>query len=235
VAKLENKSEIQSRPGRRPANQSRAAELRAGLAAWMRIPENKRISLRGLAKQLGTSHQLLNSYLRSWDRWQMKEYEREAKEIRASADAEGRAMTPGEEQRVRVCTSQASRWMFSALLNDEYRKLWRQARRGKLTAGEVKMLTYFGRRGDHQAQAILAGYAPKSAKVTASRLLTKANLRAPVAQLCDRDEAILDKLKWVTDSDEALRLMNQLTSKGKAAFKAAQEERRKRTGNVDMA
>lgn len=222
---MEKQSEIQSHSGRRPANQSRGAELRAGLASWMRIPEDKRISLRGLAKQLGTSHQLLNSFLRGWDRWQVKEYRRQAKEIHVRAEAQRRGLTPWEEQRVNFCTSQALKWTFSALLNDEYEKMRRQAKRGKLSAVDVKVLTYFGGRGERRAQEILemSRPAPKGRKI----------MERP--KLCKRDKELLEKLNWVGDSDEGRRLINQLTAKGKAAFNAAREERRKRTGSLAQA
>jgi hypothetical protein len=57
------------RRGRKPASESRAAEVRTRLAAWRQIPEAHRVSLRALAVQIGTSHQLLSFYLQRLDRW----------------------------------------------------------------------------------------------------------------------------------------------------------------------
>jgi len=76
--------------GRKHLNQSRANEIRARLAVWKRTPESARPSLRVLARQIGTSHQLLCHYLRGWDKWQAKQYRHRAKEIRARVEAETR-------------------------------------------------------------------------------------------------------------------------------------------------
>lgn len=144
--------------GRKPKQESRGTEIRARLAGWKQMPES-RPSLRTLARELGTSHQLLSHYLEGLEKWQAQGqaegYRREAEEIRVRAEAENRPMTPWEEQRVNVCHRQASAWAVEALLNDTYRKLRRQAKRGQLPAGTVKMLRFFARRGVHQAQEIL--------------------------------------------------------------------------------
>ena len=62
--------------GRKPNDESKAAEIRAKLAAWKQMPESSRPSLRELARELGTSHQLLSHYLQGWEKWQAKEYRR---------------------------------------------------------------------------------------------------------------------------------------------------------------
>ncbi len=49
--------------GRKPADESRARILRARLVVWKQTPESQRVSLRTLAAELGTSHQLLAFYL----------------------------------------------------------------------------------------------------------------------------------------------------------------------------
>jgi len=74
--------------GRKPAGQSRAAEFRERLAAWRRMPEFSRSPLRTVAQELGTSHQLLSHYLKTWDKRREKEYVRLAAEIRARAASE---------------------------------------------------------------------------------------------------------------------------------------------------
>ena len=81
-----------ARLGRKPAGESRAAEIRARLAAWKQTPEQGRISLRALAAELGTSHQLLSFYLRRWDKWQIEQTPDRAK-------TENRSLTAGEEAR----------------------------------------------------------------------------------------------------------------------------------------
>src|SRR6266850_7486035 len=55
--------------GRRLAHESRAAEIRARLAAWRQTPEPQRISLRVLACELGTSNQLLTHHLKWLEGW----------------------------------------------------------------------------------------------------------------------------------------------------------------------
>lgn len=76
-----------ARRGRKPAGESRAAEIRARLAAWKQTPEQERISLRTLAAELGTSHQLLSFYLRGLDKRQINR-----------AKTENRSLTAGEEE-----------------------------------------------------------------------------------------------------------------------------------------
>lgn len=84
---------------RKPACESRAAEIRARLVAWKQIPETRRISLRALAVEIGTSHQLLSFYLNGPDKWQGREYQHKARDILARAQTENRNLTPGEEAR----------------------------------------------------------------------------------------------------------------------------------------
>ena len=45
--------------GRKPKEESREAEIRVRLAECEQVPESSRRSLRALARDLGTSHQLL--------------------------------------------------------------------------------------------------------------------------------------------------------------------------------
>ena len=55
------------------------------LTAWKKTPESSRPPLRALARELGTSHQLLAFYLNGLEKWRGEEYWRRAKEIRACA------------------------------------------------------------------------------------------------------------------------------------------------------
>jgi hypothetical protein len=75
-------------------------EFRRTVLAWKQTMESSRPSLRALARELGTSHQLLSFYLKILHKWQSKESWRQAKEIRARANAEGRPLTQSEEQQV---------------------------------------------------------------------------------------------------------------------------------------
>jgi hypothetical protein len=67
------------------------------------MPESVRPSLRALARQLDTSHQLLGHYLDGLEEWKWQERRRkaqeESEEIRARAKAEGREMTWSECRR----------------------------------------------------------------------------------------------------------------------------------------
>jgi hypothetical protein len=50
--------------GRKKKQESRAAEFRQRLVEWSRLPESARPSLRALARELHTSHQML-----AWPPW----------------------------------------------------------------------------------------------------------------------------------------------------------------------
>jgi len=91
-----NENSQDSRRGRRPAKESHADSYRARLVTWRQIPEEQRPSLRALAGELGTTHQLLNSYLKGLSKWQQQEYHRKAQVIRDK----GWGMTYAEEQQM---------------------------------------------------------------------------------------------------------------------------------------
>ena len=63
--------------GRKPAKESRAPEIRARLAEWKQLPQSFRGSLRALATEMGTSHQLLSFYLQRLEERQGRECERQ--------------------------------------------------------------------------------------------------------------------------------------------------------------
>jgi hypothetical protein len=94
--------------GHRLANESNVTAIHSRLASWLREPEDQRPSLRALAIELSTSHQLLSFYLKGQNDWQQKEYKRRAKAIIDQAHAENRFMTPWEESQVR----DLERWAF---------------------------------------------------------------------------------------------------------------------------
>jgi hypothetical protein len=143
--------------GRKRTDHSRAAELCAKLAAWMQAPESARSSLRALARELGTSHQLLSHYLQCWDKWQAREYRQQAEEIRARTTAETRPWVLAEMlDQANAYDKAAFRSMIAAVLGKALRQLRGEAGRGQLSAAEVKMLKAFARTGHREAQEILA-------------------------------------------------------------------------------
>ena len=82
--------------GRKPKQESRAEEFRQRLIAWKQEPMRSRPSLRALACELGTSHQLLKQYLDGLEKWKRaKDLER----IRANAKAKGVPLTPEYEEK----------------------------------------------------------------------------------------------------------------------------------------
>jgi len=141
--------------GRRTASESRAAEIRARLLAWKQTPEPQRISLRALAAEIGTSHQLLSFYLKRLGKWQGEEYRRKANDLRARAKAENRYMTPGEEAQMIAYERAGFRSMIDSVLADTLRRLQVDAKAGRLSKGQIKMVNLFARRGYPIAQKIL--------------------------------------------------------------------------------
>jgi len=141
--------------GRKPRRESRAAEFRQRLMAWNSASVSSRPSLRALARELGTSHQLLAHYLTRLENWQASEHRRLANEISSRANAENLSLTPWEEEQVRSHSAIAFRWTVTGVLNDTLRKLIRKARNGQLLKGEVEMLRIFARKGYSEARAIL--------------------------------------------------------------------------------
>ncbi len=106
----------QQKRGRRSADDSHATAIRTRLTSWLREPEDQRPSLRALAIQLGTSHQLLSFYLKGLNKWQRKDYERQAEAIPTRANTEHRFMAPSEECRVRALEHAAFCCMIDSIL-----------------------------------------------------------------------------------------------------------------------
>ena len=141
--------------GRKPKQESRSAEFRQRLIAWKQTPESLRPSLRALARDLGTSHQLLTFYLKRLEKWQAKEYFRQATEIRARAHAQGRPMTQWEEQQAHAFTRAGIRAMLLPALLDTLERLKQEAKRGPLHPAQIKMAKLFARNGYPGAQELL--------------------------------------------------------------------------------
>jgi hypothetical protein len=145
--------------GRKPKQESRAAEFRQRLLAWKQTPESLRPSLRALACEIGTSHQLLDHYLAGLEKWQYQERYRKAKEaseeIRARANAEGRPLTPWEEEQIHAYTRAAIRAMVMPSLLDNLEEIKQDAKRGPLHPAQFKMLKLFAKQGFSGAQELL--------------------------------------------------------------------------------
>jgi hypothetical protein len=112
--------------GRKPRHQSRGQELHQQLSAW-KSRLGLRPSLRRLAHELGTSHQLLGHYLKTWTKWEKRNYERRAAEICGRAQTEDRYLTPSEELEATECDRAAFRAMVTfsveSIVNDLLKKI----------------------------------------------------------------------------------------------------------------
>ena len=136
----EQRTQKNTRAGRKPAYESRATEFRRELIIWKQTSESMRPSLRTLADKLGTTHQILSYHLNRLDRWQAGE---RAKRIRASA--ENRGMTMREWYDVEIVPG----------LLKQIEKLRQAAKRGPLKSDQVKMLKLFAKQGFAAATEIL--------------------------------------------------------------------------------
>src|SRR5882762_5596727 len=76
--------------GRKPKQESRAEEFRQRLIVWKQEPVRSRPSLRALAAELRTSHQLLKQYLDGLEKWKR---DKDLARLRANAKAKGLVVT----------------------------------------------------------------------------------------------------------------------------------------------
>jgi hypothetical protein len=134
-----------SHRGRRLALESRATEFRQRLTAWKLNSDSSRPSLRALARELGTSHQLLSFYLKHFEQWQGKEYWRKAREIRATANAERRPQTQWEDRQARGFERAAIRATAGYNLRDVIDRMKKDSERRPLVWQEIKALKLFSR------------------------------------------------------------------------------------------
>jgi hypothetical protein len=145
----ETQKSTRAASGRRPKHESRAAELRQKLVAWKRTPEPLRPSLRELARELGTSHQLLQHYLDGLEEWTWQERCRKAKkeseEIQARAKTEGREMTRWE----------CIRAIVDPALLKTLADIRRDAQRGPLHRTQFQMLKVLVKQGFPGAEEVL--------------------------------------------------------------------------------
>ncbi len=146
---------MSSMKGRKSKQDSRADEIRAILMEWKEQPEPARPSLRALASELGTSHQLMSHYLEGLDKWQMKKYFRLAEEIRARAEAENRLLTSWEEQQSLEYGRAGVGMIAICAIESAVKQLERDAKKNKLTPKQIKMLGNMASKGHEKARKIL--------------------------------------------------------------------------------
>jgi hypothetical protein len=82
--------------GRKPKQESRAAEFRQRLIEWKQTPVASRPSLRALARELASSHQLLSYFLSGLEEWRR---EGDLERIRTQAKNKNVTLTPAFEKR----------------------------------------------------------------------------------------------------------------------------------------
>lgn len=145
--------------GRKPTQESRAAEFRGRLIQWKQAPEWSRTSLRALARELGTSHQLLKHYLDGLEKWRYEERCRQATEesdqILFRAIDEGRPITEQEQNRRYDCMMTAIRAKVCSIGLDELARLKQEARRGPLHPAQFKFVKILAKQGFPEAQVLL--------------------------------------------------------------------------------
>jgi hypothetical protein len=163
--------------GRKPANESQATAIRARLVMWKQVPESQRVSLRALAVELATSHQLLAFYLRGLDEWQRKDYERRAEDIRHRAATENRPMTYWEESQVEGLDRAAFHCMIESGAADMLKRLEADAKAGRLTGVQLKTVKILAQQwGMPAAQKILQKH---TAQKTSHEKMKSAGRGAP--------------------------------------------------------
>jgi hypothetical protein len=131
-------------------------------------PVGLRPSLRTLARQLGTSHQLLTHYLGGLAKWQYEQRYRKAKkesdEIYAHAKTENRNLTYWEEQQVGTCVRARIQALVVPTLLDTLEDIKREAKCGPLNRAQFKTLKIFAKQGFPGAQELLQNCAQNGPK-----------------------------------------------------------------------
>jgi hypothetical protein len=151
-------NDVKKKRGRKAASESRSTEIRARLLIWKVTPAPKRSSLRALAAELGTSHQLLSVYLNGLNDWQKVNYRRRADAIRAHAETENRDLTLFEQSQISGLERAAFRCMMDSLLTSSLKRYESEFRRRKilkLTRHALKLFTMLAQHGFPRAQKLL--------------------------------------------------------------------------------
>ncbi len=94
----------------------------------------------GMARILGTSHQLLAFYLTGLEKWQGEEYWCLAKEIRARAIAEDRPLTQWEDQQARAYDRAALHFTTGYRLRYSIKRMKKDSERGPLCWHDIQSL-----------------------------------------------------------------------------------------------
>lgn len=162
------------RRGRKTKRESRPVEIRQRLIVWKQTPESSRPSLRALAIELNTSHQLLAHYLDDLEVWQAKENCRKANErimeIRTRAETEKRPVTLWEEQQIHANDRASLHFLLDSIIIGAFRRwegeLEQDVKAGRPPAAQAgRLLRVFATRGNRQAQAIIEKYFPAAQKI----------------------------------------------------------------------
>ena len=138
------------RKGRKPAHESPAAAICERLESWRRAPEAQKPSLRALAQELGTSHQLLSFHVRRLTKRQEKEYRVKAQEIRSK----GLVMTYADEQQAFAYDRAALQALLHDVLELIFQKIEARTKVGDLCPYELEVVSVAVRRGNPQALKI---------------------------------------------------------------------------------
>lgn len=147
-----------SRPGRKRVGSSRLMEFRQALSRWKDTPESMRPSLRQLAEQLGTTHQLLTYCLKRLGKWQAKDDWRRNEGIREKARSEGRSLTPYEEHDVRLRDRRAMSLFCDFALQRQLEKLKKKLKTGVVNYYDVKTLKLLARHYPEAREILAAGH-----------------------------------------------------------------------------
>ena len=144
--------------GRKPKLESRGPEIRARLAAWNETPEYSRPSLRKLARELGTSHQLLGAYLQRWEKWQASQYERRVVEIREHAALENRPLTAGEASQADAYAREAFELRITLSVEAQLKKMFARLKEGGalLSKQELRFVNLAAQKGFPIARKVAA-------------------------------------------------------------------------------
>jgi AraC-like DNA-binding protein len=208
----------QSNAGRKPKQDSRAPEFRRRLIIWKQTSDSLRPSLRALAKDLHTSHQLLRHYLDGLDQWIWHERQRKAKQeaesIRQEAKRQGRPMTQFEEQRAQHCDWAASKAFVTWALLEKIARLGQKARRGPLHSLEVKLLQDLGKRGFPNALEIASTCRRKQKKtftaiVRETRRQTGETPREWVRRIYDECNKYETRVPDLIEFDQLVRMSHR--------------------------
>lgn len=154
--RLQTLLETRPKRGRKSIGESRATEIRLRLVEWKRVHESMRISLRALAAEMGTSHQLLSFYLKRLNYWQIGEYKRKENDIRVRAECEGRPVAGAEQEQALAYARASSQALYDCLISGIVSSCLIEVKRGtKLPPSMHSAMRNLAHKGDRKAQEVL--------------------------------------------------------------------------------